>query len=646
MSRYIKTNISTAYWCASDQGRAKFEPAEIEHYKHDNAEIEHDKHDNRNYFKIKDESERNVSWFDNLFDGGGIKIPEGHGKPITLLISGPPGSGKTTIALELCLRVAICHGFWSLYLSTESETDLLIDKVKSLKIKGAENRIFAFNKHITNLEALTIYGQENIKKWETFSEILTLAIEDVAKWLTKPGSGLVRRLLQKYESPGIPKISPDIFVFDNLNMVKPEQRNDFFEKIVKRNYGITKLIIVVVDSSSRKTYETWEFACDNILQLDYSVIRLDATSLRDYYIRYIEVIKARHQAHVWGKHQMKIYTSYDSVNANDEDSNARMKRAHPYRAEGGIFIYPSIHFFLSTYKRGGKTLDIDTVKTPCKGLNDVIGGFPVGRCTALMGCRGGHKSHLGYLHILELVVDGHWSGERKEAGLIISLRDDEQMTKQHMEKILMEKLKKAPDRHGNNPRQLLRNILKEDLLEILYFPPGYITPDEFYHRMYMSIHRLKKGGKNVTLMFNSLDQISARFPLCAHQPIFVPAIIESLSGEKVTNIFIAVDEPGQPTTQYGLLPMADLILTFERVKIKEGDYYSHHDCEADFRKQSNGEKSKKRDAILLEVSRFSGGQKAGTKGLLELVYSGEPSISLYKEAGLYFRKWNFEYFKP
>ena len=43
---------------------------------------------------------------------------------------------------------------------------------------------------------------------------------------------------------------------------------------------------------------------------------------------------------------------------------------------------------------------------------------------------------------------------------------------------------------------------------------------------------------------------------------FIPGIIASLSGEDITSMFIAVDEKGQPEEQYGLIPMADLVLSF------------------------------------------------------------------------------------
>ena len=44
--------------------------------------------------------------------------------------------------------------------------------------------------------------------------------------------------------------------------------------------------------------------------------------------------------------------------------------------------------------------------------------------------------------------------------------------------------------------------------------PGYITPEEFFHRLMLSA-AAKGDNAHVTLLFNSLDQLSSRFPLCA-----------------------------------------------------------------------------------------------------------------------------------
>ncbi len=639
MSKMIKTNISNAYWCSSKQ----FEPAENENSRR-LGKLSH------SYFKFnrdyKDTISK-ISWFDYLFNGG-IQLPEDDEKPLIMLLSGPPGSGKTTLALELCLRVSLVHEFWSLYISTESETSQLIKKAEDLGIKNSMKNVVSFNKDIHNPKSLTIYGQENIKEWKTFSEILKNALEDVTTWLLGSQSKTIKSFLGRFKTiDDVKNYTPDVLVFDNLNLVKREERHDFFENIVKNRYGRTKLIIVILDSSSvSKGHESWEFVCDIIIRLDYKMINLDLTSLRDYYVRQIEVVKARYQQHIWGKHQLKIYTPYEKKGK----AFVRTKRAHPYREEGGIFIYPSVHSFLSEYKRQAHTLKINSIATPLKNLNKLIDGLPEGRCTAFMGCRGGHKSHLGYLHLLSRISSDRYPNE---AGIIISLRDDEEMTRQHLLRILVEKLisdkgidkplsKEKRKNFVKEANNKLESILRGNDLEILYYPPGYITADEFIHRMFMSIYRLKKEKRKITLLFNSLDQIAPRFPLCAHQPIFVPCIIEALSGETVTSIFISVDEPGQPLTQYGLLPMADLILTFQRCKITEEDYFKHHN--RIIKDRSSEKKGEFRECILLEISRFAGGQQAGAKGLLELVYSDKPSDSLIKQPGLHFNKWNYSFF--
>jgi hypothetical protein len=131
-------------------------------------------------------------------------------------------------------------------------------------------------------------------------------------------------------------------------------------------------------------------------------------------------------------------------------------------------------------------------------------------------------------------------------------------------------------------------------------------------------------------------------------------MIECLSGEGITSIFIAVEEPGQPAEQYGLLPMADLILSFRPYKFSLGAYLGHLE-EAARRPNREGEFSQRqetiklksqpldsfREEIVLEVVRFAGGQRAGAKGLLELV--DNPADSMHGKAGLHFTELSPKY---
>ena len=271
-----------------------------------------------------------------------------------------------------------------------------------------------------------------------------------------------------------------------------------------------------------------------------------------------------------------------------------------------------------------------------KKLNDIF-QIPKGRCTAFIGGRGGHKSHLGYLHLLyRLLRNG-------ESGLIVSLREDEGTTK--------ETLAGIAETEFDCNRKTFDQLEKNNRLEILYFPPGYITPEEFFHRMFISVHRLKKQNNPLTVLFNSLDQISARFPLCAKEEIFIPGIIQTLSGEGATSICIAVDEPGQPVQQYGLLPMADLIVSFSQRRFSAQSYYNHlsKSWQVEFSKNdslqqkfnklqgsANSNPTLEHEAVVLQVVRFSGGERAGKRGILELVKKDELDRFPYAKAGLHF----------
>lgn len=663
----VPTGISKAFWCSMTGGEPSYEPAQV----------------------VDPETGSwngtGISWFDELLKGGIALPPPGH-RPLTMLVTGPPGSGKTTLTMELCYRLATDRNLCSLYVSTDQDTDLMVANGKAILHVPTTSQIVAFTKAKTQedmVPVVAVCGRDIIPAPPMWRKLLRraeptaltlahLALAFLKGWHIVMHQPEVGKEIDSTTDQGrkvAEQNAPHILVVDGINSIEASEQPVVFRKFLNLAKSRLRLIIFILDSSpSGSSHRPWEYACDTAIELGYA-------HKDKYYTRSIEIIKARYQENVWGRHQLKIYPASRSprekLAAASESSEeiktavkAAIRRGHPYRTQGGVFIFPSIHYYLSRYKRGGsislphstppsghaETLPIGFTKWLHQGSvnhhvagttpkDSLSSGLPEGRCTAFIGVRGGHKSHLGYLHLL------HRMKKHKECGLVISLRDDEAMTRRTMSRILRQEILGEEGAEGGSIHPDLQGFESDDYFEILYYHPGYITPEEFFHRMFISIQRLRKRNKPLTVLFNSLDQLASRFPLCAKEEIFVPGIIEVLTGECATSIFIAVDEKGQPPEQYGLLPMADLIVSFNPHRFKGKDYYTILEqgesigTSVDRKKWNAALLNTYREEMVLQVVRFAGGQRAGARGILELASTD----SMYGKAGLHFTPLNDAY---
>ncbi len=198
--------------------------------------------------------------------------------------------------------------------------------------------------------------------------------------------------------------------------------------------------------------------------------------------------------------------------------------------------------------------------SPLPTFDTAIGGFPKGRCTALVGERGALKSHLAYLWLLDATSrTSHTPCEKsskaaKESALLVSLRDDEGEALSRLQEIY---LAEQTEHNLKSPEELIKN----ELLRIVHFRPGYIAPDEFLFRIWFHV----KDFNPKRVVIASLEQLDALFPLCSVEPGFIPSILDVLADHDITTLAIGVSGENQPPTQYGLLPQSSLILSFDRM---------------------------------------------------------------------------------
>jgi hypothetical protein len=369
-------------------------------------------------------------------------------------------------------------------------------------------------------------------------------------------------------------LKPNIIVIDSLNVLGNQidwNGLNVFRAIESHLKDKCWILVLV---------QNWEHDCDHDPSFAFMAdieTRFYVKTTKDYFLNYIRIVKMRFQEHARGEHLLKVYGAPTVATA--ANSMPAWDRIGLDRKKGGVYIMPSIHRHLSGL---GDAPSIEArsafpanIEVPINGLNNLlelgknsagesIFGLPKHCCTTLIGARGAMKSHVAYLTLIKHLQQGNGS----TYGIMLSLRDDVVAAVNTLEQICVQE---------GTDAKLIQGWRDESRLDIVYFPPGYLPPHEFMHRVYVSIEGMvrrheQSDGREILCVLNGIDHLAARHPLCAEEKMFVPALICYMTRTFVTSIVIAADDaralPGdaRPVDDAGLLPMAELLIRFKTVE--------------------------------------------------------------------------------
>lgn len=441
----------------------------------------------------------NISQLDYILKEGGIKIPNNK-DGVSILIKGPAGAGKSTLALLLAAKCAK-EGGPSLYCALEQNEDSIIRLANSM-IEDEELGMFQW-----------ILEEDEAPDKDDSQGFICISR------LTPPKSGerdfkdysyLLDTQTQKFVSNyGTEKTS--MVVIDSLNVFGPNPITRIeFEKL-KETLAAKNRIIIFIGEPDNKNLD-WDRLVDMVIELG------NRATVGDYFLRTITLSKARFQNHILGSHIIKIKGRGSDVISSEKTETPVIGK----KPDIGFFIYPSLHYHLSVAINRKQMFEIKgapeakKLQTGFDALDRALdGGIKRGTMAVV-------SSNLSYVAKgigISFLANGV---ENDEKSLYLSLQDDE------------DSIMKLPS------NKAISEMASEKNLVITTFRPGFISAEEFVDRIInVILDNTKQNAIFQRVVFDDVSQIGLRFPLLDHAPVFLPTLMDIFRLYDMTAMFLS-----------------------------------------------------------------------------------------------------------